>query len=1016
MTPAKDFSLFQFDPARLPRAASPERAARGIAQWIERCAEERAYAEQVAAEPAGRPLLEAVFGNSPHLTRCMQLDPHFSCDLLRNGPTATFDAVRAETVEALAQEEGTERLMAGLRRAKRRIALLVGIADIAELWSLERVTAALSEFAETALSLATRHLLRDLATKGILTLDDPDDPERGSGYVVLGMGKLGACELNYSSDIDLVVLFEPDQIRTGDQDRLRRELVRATRTLMRIMDERTRDGYVFRTDLRLRPDPGATPLAIPIPAAETYYESVGQNWERMAMIRARPVAGDRCIGAAFLRRLRPFLWRKHLDFAAIEDIHSIKRQITAYRGGAEITVNGHNIKLGRGGIREIEFFAQTQQLIWGGRIPALRGKRICEVLHALAEHGRISDETARTMAGAYRFLRRLEHRLQMIEDEQTHELPRTDEQIEHVALFMGFENAAQFRQELVEHLEAVEYHYARLFETAPDLGAQGALVFTGNEPHPDTLATLRRMGFSDPSSVAAVVRTWHHGRYRATRSERARQLLTELVPRLLEALANTANADAAFARFDDFLGRLPAGVQLLSLFYNNPALLDLVADIMGDAPRLADWLSRNPSLLDYVLTEDFDKPIEDLSVLDADLEAALRQADHFEQVLDTVRRWTNDHKFLVGIQLLHAVIDGHRAGAVLSAIAEAAVRGLWPYVEREFAIQHGRVVDGAMVALAYGKLGGRELMPESDLDLVFVYDHDRKTEASDGRKPIAAGVYFLRLAQRMVSAMTALTAEGRLYEVDLRLRPSGNKGPVATRFDGFVRYQEETAWTWEHMALTRARVIAGTPKLARQVETAIHRVLTRHRDPDRLVVDVADMRRRMAKEHRGRSPWDIKHRRGGLVDVEFIVQYLQLRHGAERPEVLSPTTSEALHRLADAAFIDRAAANDLADALQLWHRMQAILRLIVEHPPEDADGPAGLRNALVRAGGTEDFETLKHRMEDTAAKVQHHFRSLIERPAEEARRRLAARADRDETGPDNGNPNIEEERTDDDDG
>ena len=986
-------TLFTFDREALPAAANPDRATRGVAHWLEQSIEDEtlhAYAKAAAGDPAGRRLLDAVFGNSPFLGRCMQREWAFACDLLRDGPDTAFDALLGDADRELGREIRADRMMSGLRHAKRRAALLIGIADITEAWPLEKVMAALSDFADRALALATRHMIRDLAARGVFELRNSDDPERDSGYVVLALGKLGARELNYSSDVDLIVLFDPEKIETDSPEKIQAELVRSTRGLMRLMDERTADGYVFRTDLRLRPDPGTTPLAISIPAAEAYYESVGQNWERMAMIRARPVAGDLKAGEAFLQRLRPFIWRKNLDFAAIQDIHSIKRQITAHRGGGAIAVNGHNIKLGRGGIREIEFFAQTQQLIWGGRNPALRGRHLAEVLEALVAEGQIEHAVSDELNGAYRFLRRLEHRLQMIEDEQTHELPKTDEQVAHIAIFMGFDDAAAFRAALVEHLGRVEKHYARLFEEAPDLGGEGALVFTGNEPHPDTLATLGNMGFRDAASVAGVVRTWHSGRYRATRSERARQLLTELAPRLLAALSNTANPDAAFAKFDEFLGRLPAGVQLLSLFYSNPALLDLVADVMGDAPRLADWLARNPSLLDYVLTDDFHQPIGDFADLAADLEARLGYAEHFEAVLDVTRRWTNDQKFRVGVQILHGVTDGQAAGPALSAIAETVIRALWPFVEREFSIRHGTVPGGAMAAIAYGKLGGREMMPDSDLDLVFVYDHAADAEVSDGAKPLPAGVYYMRLAQRIVSAITSLTSEGKIYEVDLRLRPSGKKGPVATRLDGFATYQADAAWTWEHMALTRARVIAGPENMAQAIAAEIRSTLTDTRDPDRLVVDVADMRRRMAREYPGRSPWDIKHRPGGLFDVEFLTQYLQLKHAAERPEVLAMATAEALANLRSADVLAAGVEGELQAALLLWHRVQGAIRLTAEEGFEDHDLPEGQRNALVRAGGVEDFAALKAAMDQASATVHRHFEAIIMAPAEAARDRLPA--------------------------
>jgi glutamate-ammonia-ligase adenylyltransferase len=448
-----------------------------------------------------------------------------------------------------------EAVMRSLRRARRRMALAVALADIGGAWPLEAVTAALTAFAETAIGAAVAHLLASAASTGEIALPYPDDPARGSGFVVLGMGKLGARELNYSSDIDLILLFDDERLAdsyTGKRSP-QEFFVRLARDLVRLLEERTADGYVFRTDLRLRPDPGSTPPVLSMLAAETYYESTGQNWERAAMIKARPVAGDLAAGQRFLDLLRPFVWRKSLDFAAIQDIHSIKRQINAHRGGARIAVAGHNIKLGRGGIREIEFFAQTQQLIWGGREPALRTSRTCEALQALADSGHISADVPAKLIDAYRFLRTLEHRLQMAEDRQTHQLPSEPGKLAQIAKFMGFPDTDSFAATVLRVLRTVEDEYAGLFEEAPELGGGGALVFTGAEDHPDTLQTLTALGFREPSAVSAAVRAWHHGRYRAMRSTRARELLTEIMPALLGAFGKTVDPDGALMRFDEFL-------------------------------------------------------------------------------------------------------------------------------------------------------------------------------------------------------------------------------------------------------------------------------------------------------------------------------------------------------------------------------------------------------------------------------------------------------------------------------
>jgi glutamate-ammonia-ligase adenylyltransferase len=968
-------------------------AALGMERWREATAESgdetlEAFAHAMMTDSQGRQVLEAIFGNSPYLTQLAIGDLAFTRDVLAGGPEAAVAQAMATVERLKAAAVDDIEFARWLRISKRRLAFAVALADIAGMWPLERIVTTLSDFADAALDCAARRLLRAAAAAGAFALSHPDTPETNSGLVILGMGKLGARELNYSSDIDLIVLYDPERIQTRDPDALQRHFVRLARNLVRLMDERTADGYVFRTDLRLRPDPGATPLALSTLAAETYYESLGQNWERAAMIKSRVVAGDRHAGIEFLSHLRPFVWRKNLDFAAIQDIHSIKRQINAHRGGGQIAVAGHNIKLGRGGIREIEFFAQTQQLIWGGREPRLRIAGTLPALAALVECGLVPPETAADLARAYVFLRQVEHRLQMINDEQTQTLPESDAGLLHLATFLGYPDAETFSADLLSHLRAVESHYARLFEDAPSLSAEGQiggnLVFTGVEADPDTLTTLSALGFRQPETVHATVRGWHHGRYRAMRSTRAREVLTELMPALLQALAKTHNPDTAFVRFDRFLAGLPAGVQLFSMFHSNPHLLDFVAEIMGSAPRLAEHLSRRPSVLDSVLTPDFLNPPPSMTALADELERLLAPAAHIEEVLDVSRRWANDRRFQVGVQMLKGLLAPDAAARAFSAIAEVAIAALLPRVESEFAASHGRFAGAGMGVVAMGKLGGREMTPTSDLDLILIYDVPPGVDVSDGLRPLPPSQYFARLGQRLINAITSLTAEGRLYEVDMRLRPSGTKGPIATSLEAFVRYHDEAAWTWEHLALTRARVIAGPAPMRQAAEAAIRRVLTQPRDARLLVKDVAEMRARIAAEHPGDSPWDVKHLRGGLVDVEFVAQYLELRHACAHPEILSPNTREALLALNHAGLLDAEDTRLLVEALTFWQGVQSLIRLTMESEPRrghESEFPDPLKRDLTQLAAAVDFPAVESKIAATAAAVHAVFMRLIERPA-----------------------------------
>ena len=970
----------------LPQPADIERSRTGVARWLE--AAEQDGPHTVAAVQArlssDRDLALAIFGNSPFLTRVIEADPAYACDAFVGEPETLLAAI-AESLSGL-DAQPTDEVKHGLRAAKRRAALVIAIAEITGSRETAILARALSDFADLTIAVAARHLLRRMAKAGAITLPNADEPERGSGLIVVGLGKLGARELNYSSDVDLIVFYDAEIIDTPKPDQLHRAFVNLARDLVALLSEHTEHGYVFRIDLRLRPDPGATPVAMSVEAAETYYESLGQNWERAAMIRARQVAGDPVAGKNFLDSLRPFVWRKNLDFATIQDIHSIKRQINAQYGGAAIAIGGHNIKLGRGGIREIEFFAQTQQLIWGGRIPALRTSGTIAALNALAQTEQITHEAARDLGESYWYLRRLEHRLQMINDQQTHELPDTQIGLNSLATFMGYETREAFDADLTLHLRRVEGHYAKLFEDSPTLtvanAAGGDLIFTGIEDDPSTLETLRRLGFTEPSVVSQIVRGWHHGRYRATRTERARQILTELMPALIAAFGTTPDPDAAFRRFDEFLAALPSGVQLFSMFHANPNLLALVADVMGGAPKLSSHLARNPSAMDAVLSPDFFDPPPHADELRLELDQSLADARDFQDVLDLCRRWANDRKLQAGVQALRGLIDWTQAGAALSDIAAVVIAALQRCVLDEFAKTHGRLKDGDWVILAMGKLGSREMTPTSDLDLIFVYDHATDAAQSDGRTPLDPGRYFARLAQRMINAITAPTAEGKLYEVDMRLRPSGNSGPIASHISAFVSYHEDQAWTWEHMALTRARIIGGDSGLGDRALQVIWKTLTAPRDAGKLRADVADMRQRIEREHHAGSRWDVKYSRGGLVDIEFVAQYLQLRHAHETADILRTSTHEALMQLNAKGYLSADDAHALLAALRLWQAVQSMLRLSLDGDADLGDGtamPEALKRALARAASEPDFQRLALHMDETAATAHAIFQRIVDR-------------------------------------
>jgi glutamate-ammonia-ligase adenylyltransferase len=971
-----------------PPPADPTRLERLHNDWLAaadaQSPEVAAFMRDLAADEKWRGVLSGIFGNSPYLSGLLLEHPDTLMEFAQAGPDAYLE--KAIGVLGAARAGDITAVMAELRIAKARAALIIAMADICGMWTVDQVTVALSNFADVCVRRALRALLLQAEERGNLKLADPNNPEADCGYAVLGLGKLGGLELNYSSDIDLFVFYDAPLLPYTGKKSPHEFAVQLTKDLVRVLQERTAQGYVFRTDLRLRPDPGSTAIAVSREAAQIYYESYGQNWERAAMIKARAVAGDMKAAAAFIHDLQPFIWRKSLDFYAIQDIHSIKRQIYAHKGGGKVEVAGHNIKLGRGGIREIEFFAQIQQLIWGGRFPQARLSQTLPALDVLTSLG-FTTETARDdLKAAYRYLRELEHRLQMIADEQTQTLPADLTKLAHVGMFMGHTDLKTFMAEVEKTLRTVEIHYAGLFEDSPSLAVDGNLVFTGTEDDPDTIATLKRLGYQNPVAVAQTVRGWHHGRYRATRSNRARQLMTEVMPGLLSAFAKTAQPDAAFVRFDRCLAELHAGVPLLSVFYANPDLLDLVAEIMGDAPRLAEHLSHTPALLDYVLAPEFYAPIGKLGELREDLARSLAATESFEVLLDACRRWANDQQFRVGVQTLRRMIDPLQAAEHFSTIAEAVIRELVPHVCEEFSRQFGRIPDGSLAILAYGKLGSFELTPTSDLDLVVIYDASMEAHSKDGPKALPAPPYYIRLVQRLITAFTLLTREGKLYTVDLRLRPSGDKGPLACSLEAFTKYQHEEAWTWEHMALTRARLVFGTPETEEKIEAAVSDVLKRERDPMALVYAVADMRARMRRDQKDGGLWDLKRHPGGLIDAEFILQYLLLKRADIRPTSARP--ADIIASLVAGGALTVTEGETLQNGIELWSRLQVMLRLTSEGELPDAETPLGLKQKLAATAGAPDFASLESWMKDTAAAVSALFERFINEPAAKARETL----------------------------
>ncbi len=973
---------------RAPKLSSPRLARERVAELADEPGAGDAGLDELLCDRAVRALLEGVADHSAYLWSLARRDVPRLARMMRTPPADYFEESLARLRERARAAVDEQSIMRALREAKHDAALHVALADLGGAWGVVEVTRALTRFADDAVSSALEWLLRREALAGRLAPPDVEKPRDGCGMVVLALGKHGAGELNYSSDIDLVVLYDAGSAALPADAEPGPLFVRVARALTRLLHERTEDGYVLRVDLRLRPDPGSTAIAISTQAATHYYETLGQNWERAAMIKARPVAGDIALGAEFLAGLAPFIWRKYFDYAAIADIHAMKRQIHAVRGHAEVAVAGHDVKLGRGGIREVEFFVQTQQLIFGGKRVALRGARTLEMLVELHRDGWVTEAAVRDLTAAYLYLREIEHRLQMVSDEQTQRLPADPDALKRFARFCGFGGVASFSKRLTRHLREVEQHYARLFEAAPGLdSSHGSLVFTGTHDDPETLVTLTRMGFADPAGAAETVRGWHFGRRAAVQSSRAREVLTELVPGLLEAFGGSGDPDAALVAFDAMLTRMPAAIELLSILRSNKSLRELFGDILGGAPRLADVVVSRPHVLDAAIDPALNHPGRDDGEYSARAARVVAASRSTEEFLDAARDMAHEERFLVGVRMLTGVIDPARAGRAFSALGSAIVSATLEHVSRAFEAEHGRVESGRCVVLGMGKLGSREMTAASDLDLILIYDFDAENPESSGVRRLHATQYYARMTQRLVSALTVATSRGTLYEVDMRLRPSGNKGPVATQFRGFVDYQRNEAETWEHMALTRARVVCGDASLALEVEGAIHAVLTKPRDPAALRDDVFGMRRLIAAEKGESDPWDLKLAAGGLVDIEFIAQYFALLRGREAPEIAGAGTRATIARAARRGFLPESDGQTLREAHRLLEVVTQMQRLTIEGRFDPDKVARGVLRRVATVAGAPDFRALAGNLVETRAATRAIFDRLLGRGDQPVARR-----------------------------
>jgi [glutamine synthetase] adenylyltransferase / [glutamine synthetase]-adenylyl-L-tyrosine phosphorylase len=910
--PHSGFMSLASNLTRLPRAFDAELGA-------DACAVVPALTGDMALLVAG------AAGSSPYLKGLIEREADWLPGACDDPDTALM--MLTQQVQNLAPDQ----LRKGLRVAKRRIALITALADLGGAWPLERVTGVLTEFAGLACDVALKAEIANLIKRGKLSGQEEDDIATAGGLIVLAMGKMGADELNYSSDIDLICLFDETRYEPDDYYEVRTAMVRATRAMSAALNDRTEDGYVFRTDLRLRPDPSVTPVCMATEPAERYYESLGRTWERAAFIKARAAAGDITAGQAFLKTLTPFVWRRHLDFAAIQDAHDMRLRIREEKGlGGPLTVPGHNMKLGRGGIREIEFFTQTRQLIAGGRDPDLRLRGTTQGLAALADKDWVPRDVADTLTDHYRQHRLVEHRIQMVNDAQTHDMPRTVKGIERIACLMGID-AAELTDDLTRRLTEVHGLTEGFF-------VHGAVDPVPVAKAPDSLDT-------------AILARWIT--YPALRSQRAAQIFERLRPELLSRLAKTARPAEALVALDGFLAGLPAGVQLFSLFKANPSLIDLLIDIVGTSPALASHLARNSAVFDAVIGGGFFTDWPRKLVLQEELDQLLAAETDYEAQLDATRRWAKEWHFRIGVHHLRGLINATVAGTQYADLADCVIAGLLPVVTDQFAKKHGPPPGRGAVVVGMGSLGAQQLNAMSDLDVILIYD-PLDADTSLGPRPLPSRLYYARLTQALITALTAPMAQGRLYEVDMRLRPSGNQGPVATSWASFQDYQRNTAWVWEHLALTRARVVAGDAGLGADIEAFRGDILKSDRSQGEILSEVKNMRARLAAAKSPDGIWDAKTGAGRMLDIELLAQAGALLVGSPDRDV-----SNGLSGAVARGWLDVADAAELADAYQLLWSLQAAARLLSGKTINVAEMGEGGAGFLCRSTGFDNIGALE---------------------------------------------------------
>ena len=862
---------------------------------------------------------------APYLDQLYRKNITLIPQILNEDTEELIKTANATLIDSFGQATTNDQAMKAIRVFRQNINTIVTVLDILDRVSVADQIAWLSHAADLASTTLANWLEITARQKHRLK------PE--SSWAILAMGKLGSGELNFSSDIDLIVLYHTadDDLDSG------RVYVDLARQFAHIMSKPTADGIGWRVDYRLRPNPSVTPVAIRFENAISYYESMARTWERVAFIRARPIAGSIDLAQQFLSEIEPFIWRRYLDYTVIDEM-----KMMLQREPKPQDLSGFNVKKGNGGIRTIEFAVHVQQIIAGGRESELRQRSTIKALATLGHLNWINPETARLLSKHYFQLRRLEHRIQMIHDAHSHQFPRHVAALSDLAQFCGYKDVIAFRQAVHGLTDSVITHTAIISDR---LGINPART---DISHPISLSllldqdddsnavanALSELGFHDVNSISTTCRRWMAGQVPATQSSRSKDILGRFLPEMLIQISKADDPDQAFNAFTRLVENLPIGVQFFSLLESNPNITKVIASLLLASPRMAENLATHSALVDDLLYEEFWQPIANdiksmTDTLSEQMAAAKSHEDKLNQLRITLRHW----HFRAHVHLITGIIDPSETGLILSNIAEAAIISALPVAQDHIHHRYGSLEKGGLVIMAMGRLGTREMTSSSDLDLVFIHqtpDDEQNQVMTNGDHPIHASLYFTRIGQELINILTAPTAEGKGFEVDMRLRPSGKSGPVTIAFDRFASYQQEHAWTWEHMALIRARIITGFrhENLAEQIESCLARLMKMPRDANKVIADAKDMRKRITTHHPPRSDHDLRLIPGGLIDMDFFAQIMQLLH----PCPDGHRYGQAIDAIANLTQRGVIADNDgkaLLKAMSVLLNLNQIMRLVI---------------------------------------------------------------------------------------